>query len=81
MAKTTEYMTYDCLAGLRSRNAAWRLLAADQASFIAAFFYREFLAENRRAVEEEQLLSDLEDFIYELRRAEDEASFIRPARE
>ena len=81
MAKTTEYMTYDYLAGLRSRNAAWRLLAADQASFIAAFFYREFLAENRRAVEEEQLLSDLEDFIYELRRAEDEASFIRPARE
>ena len=81
LAKTTEYMTYDYLAGLRSRNAAWRLLAADQASFIAAFFYREFLAENRRAVEEQQLLSDLEDFIYDLRRAEDEVSFIRPARE
>ena len=44
MAKTTEYMTYDYLAGLRSRNAAWRLLAADQASFTAAFFYREFPA-------------------------------------
>ena len=77
MAKIVDYMQYDYLKMLRGSHAAWRLLAADQAPFIAAFFYREFLAEKRRAIEEDRLIEDLEDFIYESKRGGSEEQLLR----
>ncbi len=74
-------MQYDYLKMLRNTHAAWRLLAADQAPFAAAFFYREFLVEKRRAIEEEHLLADLEDFLYEIKRGGNEESLLRSPRE
>ena len=56
MADIPEYMTYSYLRNLRQNNAAWRLLTADQAAFIAAFFYREFIAGKRRGIEAQELL-------------------------
>ena len=60
-------MEYDALKLLREQNPAWRLLAAETAPFAAAFFYRAFLRERRRAIGEEELISLLVDFIYETR--------------
>lgn len=81
LARSAEHMQYDYLKALRGAHAAWRLLAADQAPFIAAFFYREFLAKKRRAIEEGQLLADLEDFLYESKRGGDEEQLLRSPRE
>ena len=74
MADIPEYMTYSYLRNLRQNNAAWRLLTADQAAFIAAFFYREFIAGKRRGIEAQELLERLDLFLYDAQRqAEGEA--------
>ena len=49
-------MTYEYLRSLRMNHAAWRLLTADQAAFIVAFFYRAFIAGKRRGIEAQELL-------------------------
>jgi len=69
LANTAEHMQYGYLSELRGKNAAWRLLAAEQSSFVAAFFYQEFLAANQRAIAEERLLDHLADFIDEVNRS------------
>lgn len=65
MAVAAEYMTYNYLRNLRMNNAAWRLLTADQAAFIAAFFYREFIAGKRRGIEAQELLEHLDMFLFD----------------
>lgn len=65
MANVAEHMKYDYLTALRGKNAAWRLLASAQASFVVAFFYREFLAQHRTAIAEQDLIVSLEEFIAE----------------
>ena len=76
MADIPEYMTYSYLRNLRQNNAAWRLLTADQAAFIAAFFYREFIAGKRRGIEAQELLERLDLFLYDAQRqSEGEESF------
>ena len=65
LAGIPDYMTYDYLRNLRLNNAAWRLLTADQAAFIAAFFYREFIAGKRRGIEAQELLEHLDMFLYD----------------
>lgn len=61
-----EYMTFDFLQTLRRNHPAWRLLCADQAPLLAAFFYREFLAAHRRGIETEEILQDLDLFLYDV---------------
>lgn len=63
-----EYMTFDFLQTLRRNHPAWRLLCADQAPLLAAFFYREFLAAHRRGIETEEILQDLDLFLYDVSR-------------
>ena len=60
-----EYMTYGYLRDLRMNNAAWRLLRADQAAFIASFFYQAFIAGKRRGIEAQELLEQLDLFLYD----------------
>ena len=82
MAKIAEHMRYTYLNELRSKNAAWRLLAASQAGFIAAFFYQEFIANNQRAIREEQVINHLSDFLYDVNRGlPEEQRLVRPPRE
>lgn len=59
-------MTFDFLQTLRRNHPAWRLLCADQAPLLAAFFYREFLAAHRRGIETEEILQDLDLFLYDV---------------
>ena len=56
-------MEFAYLDALRENNASWRLLAAPQASFILAFFYRIFVSEGRRSISEPELIASLEDYI------------------
>lgn len=66
MARTDDNMTYEYLRTLRMTNAAWRLLTADQAAFLASFFYREFLAGKRRGIPAGELVEHLGDYLERL---------------
>jgi hypothetical protein len=82
VAKIAEHMRYNYLNELRNKNAAWRLLAASQAGFIAAFFYQEFIAANQRAIREEQVINHLSDFLYDANRGlPEDQRLVRPPRE
>ena len=61
--KIAQHMEYAQLVQLRDQHPAWRLLAAEQCSFVAAFLYSEFIVRDERSVAEDQLLEDLENFI------------------
>ena len=77
------FMEADALQSLRRANSAWRLLAADDAPFCCAFFYQEFIAENRRNIPEEAVLHDLQAFLYQYGGAEkrEEENLEREAQE
>lgn len=77
MAGIPDYMDYDHLRNLRMNHAAWRLLRADQAAFIAAFFYREFIAGKRRGIEAQELLEHLDLFLYDAQRQTEGEAFGR----
>lgn len=79
--KTAQHMEYAQLNQLRDEHPAWRLLAAEQCSFVAAFLYKEFVARDTRSVTEEQLLEDLENYILALHANGQGADIIRPARD
>ena len=77
----SEHMSFEFLELLRKKNPAWRLLVSPQAPFVAAFLYKEFIAENRRLVAEQELISHLESFIDRLRQGRSERLFPRTGRE
>lgn len=72
-------MQYSALLKLRSQHPAWRLLAAEQCSFTAAFLYQEFMYRNQRAVPEEQLREDLANYICDLHDEGEANDILRPA--
>ena len=77
----SEHMSFEFLELLRKKNPAWRLLASPQAPLVAAFLYKEFIAENRRLVAEQELISHLESFIDRLSQGRSERLFPRTGRE
>lgn len=79
--KTAQHMDYTQLNQLRDEHPAWRLLAAEQCSFVAAFLYEEFVARDTRSIVEEQLLEDLENYIIDLHANGQGEDIVRPARE
>ncbi|MHB8077211.1 DUF3375 domain-containing protein [Desulfosporosinus fructosivorans] len=77
----SEHMTFEFLELLRKKNPAWRLLTSSQAPFVASFLYREFIAENRRQIAEQELISRLEGFIELLNQGRADSLFPRSGRE
>jgi len=77
----TDHMSFEFLEYLRKKNPAWRLLASPQAPFVAAFLYKEFIAENRRQISEQELISRLEGFIALLSQGQSDLLFPRSGRE
>lgn len=77
----SEHMSFEFLELLRKKNPAWRLLASPQAPLVAAFLYKEFIAENRRLVAEQELSGRLESFIDRLSQGKSERVFPRTGRE
>jgi len=59
-------LSFDTLMSMRKYNTAWRVLRADSAPFIISFFYKTFITKNRRAIKYSDLLSELDDYIYDL---------------
>lgn len=76
-----EYMSFEFLDLLRKKNPAWRLLASNQAAFVAAFLYKEYIAENKREISEHELAIRLENYIYFINQGRDEEQFPRSSRE
>lgn len=74
-------MDYTILANLRRNHPAWRLLAADSAPFVIAFFHRTFIEPNVRVLSEKDLTAKLEDHLYHLRRTVGEEGFPKSARD
>lgn len=81
MAQMEDNMSYEYLRNLRGKNAAWRLLTADQAAFIVSFFYREFIVEKRHGIPAGTLVEHLEQELVQLRRDYSEEEFPRSAQE
>ena len=79
--KIAQHMEYAQLVQLRDQHPAWRLLAAEQCSFVAAFLYSEFIVRDERSVAEDQLLEDLENFILAQKSSGALTEAVRPARE
>lgn len=81
VSESSEYMSFEFLQLLREKNPAWRLLTAQQAPFIAAFLYQEFIAENRRQIAEHKLAASLDSYIDKLNQGQDEDLFARSGQE
>lgn len=79
--ESLDNMSFEFLELLRKKNPAWRLLASTQATFVAAFLYKEFIADNKRHIAEQELISHLENFIYMLNQGRSEAIFPRSGHE
>jgi flagellar motility protein MotE (MotC chaperone) len=58
---------YHDFESLRHSHPAWRLLRADHASLIIGFLYTVFIAPNCRALAQEVLVSQLDDYLFQLR--------------
>jgi uncharacterized protein DUF3375 len=72
-------MDYDHLSGLRRNHPAWRLLAADSAPLVIGFLHHCFVAPNVRTLDERELASRLDDYLYHVRRDLAEDAHPRPA--
>ena len=57
-------LSFEYLSQLRKYHAAWRLLAADSAAFVASFLYKTFILNNRRSISNSDLTDELENHIY-----------------
>lgn len=81
VTESSDHMSFQFLKLLREKNPAWRLLTAQQAPFIAAFLYQEFIAENKRQIAEHELIGSLDSYINELNQGQDEDLFLRSGHE
>lgn len=72
-------MDYQQLLAQRRAHPSWRLLAADHAPMIASFLHRSFVAPNVRTIGRQQLVSQLDDHLYQLHEQTGEQAFPKPA--
>lgn len=72
-------MDFATLETLRLKHPAWRLLVAGNASLIASFLHRVFVASNARAIPRRELVLRLEDHLHALREQRGETAFPRGA--
>lgn len=72
-------MDHDAVEALRRSHPAWRLLAAGNAALIVSFLHRTFIAPNVRSLLQPELISRLEDYLFDLRRRAPEGAYPRQA--
>ncbi len=70
-------LEYQTLNQLRKTHPAWRLLMADHAPLIASFLDRVFIQPNVRVMSQADLVSRLEDSLFQLRENEGSDAFPR----
>ncbi|MDR2600605.1 MAG: DUF3375 domain-containing protein [Oscillospiraceae bacterium] len=78
---SVEHMSFAYLEKLRKTNPAWRLLTSTLSPYIASFLFHIFIAEDRRQIAGQELISRLDDFIYEVNRGREVALFTKTGRE
>ncbi len=69
-------MDHDHVHYLRRTHAAWRLLAADNAPLVIGFLHHAFIRPNLRALGEQELTAQLDDYLFHLR--EDQGGELYP---
>lgn len=74
-------MDYLALQNLKANHRSIRFLAADYFPLIAHFFHVTFLRSNRRSIPFGDLVSQLDDLLYSLRRQQGAALYPKSARE
>lgn len=67
MQTSIHSLSYEYLLRLKQTHVTWRLLHADNAPLILSFFYHVFIAANRRNYPYSELISKLDDYLYQLR--------------
>lgn len=72
-------MDYRALEALRRTHPAWRLLVAEHAPLVAGFLHYSFIRPNVRTLPKQELASQLEDYLYQLRERLGEDAFPRRA--
>jgi flagellar motility protein MotE (MotC chaperone) len=72
-------LDYATLTNLRKNHPAWRLLLADHAPLIATFLQQVFVAPNLRLIGQADLVSRLEDQLFQLRETLGEDAFPKTA--
>jgi flagellar motility protein MotE (MotC chaperone) len=72
-------LDYATLTNLRKNHPAWRLLLADHAPLIATFLQQVFIAPNVRLISQADLVSKLEDQLFQLRETLGEGAFPKTA--
>jgi hypothetical protein len=72
-------MDYQTLDTMRRTHPAWRLLLADYAPLVISFLQQAFIGTNTRSISEHELLSRLDDYLYQLRDQYDADLFPRTA--
>jgi hypothetical protein len=72
-------LEYATLTNLRKNHPAWRLLLADHAPLIATFLQQVFVAPNLRLIGQADLVSKLEDQLFQLRETLGEDAFPKTA--
>ena len=72
-------LDYATLTNLRKNHPAWRLLLADHAPLIATFLQQVFIAPNVRLISQADLVSRLEDQLFQLRETLGEGAFPKTA--
>src|SRR5207237_6490926 len=75
----TSSMDFTPLETLRRVHPGWRLLAADHAPLIASFLYTQFIRPNVRTASQQELVSKLDDHLFQLREQLGEGAFPRSA--
>lgn len=70
--ESSDHMSFEFLELLRKKNPAWRLLVANQAPFIVAFLFQNFIEENKRQIAEHELIRSLDNYIHELNQGREE---------
>lgn len=70
-------LEYPTLIQLRRTHPAWRLLMADHAPLIASFLDKVFVQPNMRVMSQANLVSKLEDLLFQLREQEGADTFPR----
>jgi len=78
---TAMSMDYDTAESLRRTHPAWRLLVADHSVLIVSFLHRVFIAPNVRTLAQPELISRLDDYLFDLRQRATRGEYPRPARE
>jgi hypothetical protein len=74
-------LDFSALENLRRNHPAWRLLTAEYAPLMISFFNRVFVRPNVRGIEQAQLVSLLEDELFNLRQARGPDAFPRSAQD